>query len=125
MGDRLALMHDVARTKWNANRPVGDPEREQILLRETSPADAGPWLFETMTGKWNRLRTGTTAPKSGYGDTLIYLPARKQAFFAHRNEEVWFYDTAKDSWKRARPEGPPPPFGIDATSCYDPKRERI
>jgi chorismate mutase-like protein len=34
MGDRLALMHDVARTKWNANRPVGDPERERILLRE-------------------------------------------------------------------------------------------
>ena len=34
MGDRLALMHDVARTKWNANRPVGDPEREQALLRE-------------------------------------------------------------------------------------------
>jgi chorismate mutase len=34
MSDRLALMHDVARTKWNANRPVGDPEREQALLRE-------------------------------------------------------------------------------------------
>ena len=34
MRDRLALMHDVARTKWNANRPVGDPEREQALLRE-------------------------------------------------------------------------------------------
>ena len=34
MGDRLALMHDVARTKWNAKRPVGDPEREQVLLRE-------------------------------------------------------------------------------------------
>jgi chorismate mutase len=34
MADRLALMHDVARTKWNANRPVGDPEREQALLRE-------------------------------------------------------------------------------------------
>lgn len=34
MGDRLALMHDVARAKWNANRPVGDPEREQAMLRE-------------------------------------------------------------------------------------------
>ncbi len=33
MGDRLALMHDVARTKWNADRPVGDPDREQALLR--------------------------------------------------------------------------------------------
>ena len=99
------------------------PQREQWL--RPAPADASPWLFETASGSWNRVRTGTTAPKSGYGDTLIYLPPRKQAFFAHRNEEVWFYDTAKDSWKRARPEGPPPPFGIDATSCYDPKRERI
>ena len=34
MRDRLALMHDVARAKWNANRPVGDPEREEALLRE-------------------------------------------------------------------------------------------
>jgi chorismate mutase len=34
MGDRLGLMHDVARAKWNANRPIGDPEREQVLLRE-------------------------------------------------------------------------------------------
>jgi chorismate mutase-like protein len=34
MRDRLALMHDVARSKWNTNRPIGDPEREQALLRE-------------------------------------------------------------------------------------------
>ena len=34
MRDRLILMHDVARTKWNAHRPVGDPKREQSLLRE-------------------------------------------------------------------------------------------
>jgi chorismate mutase len=27
-------MHDVARTKWNTSRPVGDPMREQALLRE-------------------------------------------------------------------------------------------
>jgi chorismate mutase-like protein len=34
MRDRLDLMHDVARSKWNAKRPVGDPERERVLLRE-------------------------------------------------------------------------------------------
>jgi chorismate mutase len=34
MKDRLALMHDVARTKWNARRPVADPDREQALLRD-------------------------------------------------------------------------------------------
>jgi hypothetical protein len=99
------------------------PQREKWL--KPVPKDASPWMFETATGKWNRLRTGTTAPPSGYGDTLVYLPDRKQAFFAHRNQEVWFYDTTKDTWKQAKPEGPPPPFGIDATSCYDPKRQRV
>ena len=81
------------------------PSRQKWL--KPAPTDVSPWLFETSSGRWNRLRTGTTAPKSGYGDTLIYLPSRKQAFFAHRNEEVWFYDMAKDSWKRAKPEGKP------------------
>ena len=32
--DRLTLMHDVARSKWNAGRPVRDPAREEALLRE-------------------------------------------------------------------------------------------
>ncbi len=99
------------------------PQRKKWL--KAAPADASPWMFETTTGKWNRLRTATTAPRSGYGDTLIYLPSRKQAFFAHRSQEVWFYDTEKNTWKQAKPEGPAPPFGIDATSCYDPKRQRI
>jgi chorismate mutase len=30
---RLALMHDVARWKWNAGRPITDPERERELLQ--------------------------------------------------------------------------------------------
>jgi chorismate mutase len=34
MRDRLSLMHEVARSKWNAKRPVADPERERALLRE-------------------------------------------------------------------------------------------
>jgi chorismate mutase len=34
MRARLVLMHDVARSKWNADRPVGDSERERALLRE-------------------------------------------------------------------------------------------
>jgi len=98
-------------------------QRENWL--KPAPADASPWMFETTLGKWNRLRTSTSGPTSSYGDTLIYLPPRQQAFFLHRNDEVWFYDTAKDSWKRARPEGPPPPFGIDAVSCYDSTRDCI
>lgn len=99
------------------------PQRKR-WLKET-PADAGPWMFETAAGTWNRLRTGTAAPQSSYGDTFIYVPSRQRAFFAHRSREVWFYDCRKNEWKKAAPEGPPPPFGIDATSCYDPERERI
>lgn len=99
------------------------PQRQRWL--KPAPADASPWMFETKTGRWNRLRTGTPGPRSGYGDTLIYLPSRKQAFFAHGSQEVWFYDTAKDRWRQAKPKGPKPPWGIDATSCYDSKRERI
>jgi hypothetical protein len=99
------------------------PQRKAWL--KPAPADASPWFFETMTGKWNRLRTATTAPRSSYGDTFLYVPSQKRAFFAHRNQEVWFYDTEKNVWESVKPEGPPPPFGIDATSCYDPKRERI
>jgi hypothetical protein len=99
------------------------PQRERWL--KAAPRDASPWLFESAAGRWNRLRTGTPGPPSGYGDTLLYLPDRRQAFFAHRSKEVWFYDTRRDRWRRSAPKGPAPPFGIDATSCYDPKRQRV
>jgi chorismate mutase len=31
---RLLLMHDVARAKWNAKTPLADPDREKAMLRE-------------------------------------------------------------------------------------------
>jgi chorismate mutase len=31
---RLRVMHDVARWKWHANRPIEDPEREEKLLAD-------------------------------------------------------------------------------------------
>jgi hypothetical protein len=99
------------------------PQRQRWY--KAPPADASPWIFESATGRWNRTRTGTPAPRSGFGDTFVYLAPRKQAFFAHRSQDVWFYDTRKNAWTPVKPSGPPPPFGIDATSCYDPKRDRI
>jgi chorismate mutase len=33
MGQRLALMHEVARWKWNAGQPITDPRRERELLQ--------------------------------------------------------------------------------------------
>jgi hypothetical protein len=99
------------------------PQREKWL--KDPPADASPWAFDPATGKWDRRRTGTAAPPSSYGDTLLYVPSKKQVFFAHRSQEVWFYDPKSNKWKQEKPEGPPPPFGIDATSCYDSRRERV
>jgi hypothetical protein len=99
------------------------PQRKKWL--KPAPADASPWSFDPATGKWDRRRTGGTAPKSSYGDTLIYVPSKKRVFFTHRSQEVWFYDPKSNQWTAMKPEGPPPPFGIDATSCYDAKRERI
>jgi chorismate mutase-like protein len=32
MGTRLALMHEVSRTKWSAGLEIADPKREQALL---------------------------------------------------------------------------------------------
>src|SRR4051794_38404992 len=50
MRERLALMHDVARTKWNAQRPVGDPEREQELLQAMEAKGKEHGLDPTFTG---------------------------------------------------------------------------
>lgn len=99
------------------------PQRKDWL--KPPPADASPWAYETATGKWRRSRTGTLGPRSSYGDTLIYLPGRNQAFFLHRNQDVWLWDTRADRWQSVEPKGPKPPFGIDAVSCYDSKRHRI
>ena len=99
------------------------PQRKKWL--KPAPTDSSPWTFDPATGKWDRRRTGAPAPKSSYGDTFIYVPSKKQAFFARRSQEVWFYDPKANMWTARSPEGPPPPFGIDATSCYDSKRERI
>lgn len=38
MADRLALMGDVARAKWNTKAPVADPKREDEFLREMAAA---------------------------------------------------------------------------------------
>jgi chorismate mutase-like protein len=34
MKQRMLLMHDVARAKWNAKTPLADPGREKAMLRE-------------------------------------------------------------------------------------------
>src|SRR6185503_12168491 len=90
-----------------------------------APADASPWFFDSLSGKWARTKTETPCPKSGFGDTFHYLPSLKKAFFAHGSKEVAIYDPAANKWERPAAGGPLPPFGIDATSCVDTKRDRV
>jgi chorismate mutase-like protein len=44
MGQRLALMHEVARWKWNAGQPITDPKRERELLQSVVERGRGKGL---------------------------------------------------------------------------------
>jgi hypothetical protein len=99
------------------------PQRKAWLV--DPPSDVSPWSWDPATADWGRRRTGGEAPPSSYGDNLLYVPSRRQLFFAHRSSEVWFYDPDANRWTHAEPSGPPPPFGIDGTCCLDPVRDRI
>src|SRR5262249_7834217 len=44
MEQRLALMHEVARWKWNAGQPVTDPQREPELLHSVVERGRGKGL---------------------------------------------------------------------------------
>jgi chorismate mutase len=44
MEQRLALMHEVARWKWNAGQPITDPERERALLQRVVERGRGKGL---------------------------------------------------------------------------------
>ncbi len=44
MEQRLTLMHDVARWKWNAGQPIADPERERELLQSVVERGRGKGL---------------------------------------------------------------------------------
>ena len=44
VADRLALMDDVARAKWNTKAAVSDPPREQALIAESTAVGRGAGL---------------------------------------------------------------------------------
>ena len=77
MRERLALMHDVARWKWNAGQPVTDHQREHDLLRS---------VVERGRGK-------------GLGPALV------RSFFAARMEAARLVQQADfDRWKANKQE---------------------
>jgi chorismate mutase len=60
MRERLLLMHDVARWKWNAKQPISDPEREKVLLEELERrgADHGLAPDEVRSFIWAQIEAG-------------------------------------------------------------------
>jgi chorismate mutase len=44
MRQRLALMHEVARWKWNTGKPITDPQRERELLQSVGERGRGKGL---------------------------------------------------------------------------------
>src|SRR5262245_2970129 len=44
MNERLALMHEVARIKWNEKKPIEDPIRERELLEVMAKTGAAMGL---------------------------------------------------------------------------------
>jgi hypothetical protein len=91
---------------------------------------ASPWIYDAREGHWDRKRTKSRRPGSGFGDNLIYISKIKKVFYRaamrrRHGPEVWFYDPHANTWESVKPKGPKPPFGIDATSCYDPGSNRV
>jgi chorismate mutase len=77
MRQRLDVMHDVARTKWNTQRPIHDPERERLLLEDiatqaqargldrsfarsffAAQMEAARWIQEDDFQKWRTTNQG-------------------------------------------------------------------
>jgi len=48
MEQRLTLMHDVARWKWNAGQPITDPQRERELLQRVIERGRGKGLDQDL-----------------------------------------------------------------------------
>jgi chorismate mutase-like protein len=52
MKQRMLLMHDVARAKWNAKTPLADPDREKAMLRELAAKGRALGLDPTFTSSF-------------------------------------------------------------------------
>ena len=108
---------------WNAIQ--GRREFFQANKERFNRNHASPWMYDTVEGRWDRRKTQSASPPSGFGDTLVYLAPHKKMFFYHPGHGVSYYDADSDQWTEVKATGPLPPFGIDSTCCYDPVRDRI
>ncbi len=87
MKQRLTLMHDVARWKWNANQPIAAPQRERELLDSVvrqgrakgldanfvrtffaAQIEAARSVEQTDFDHWNSIRQRPFAATTGLGE---------------------------------------------------------
>jgi hypothetical protein len=108
---------------WNAIQ--GRREFLQASKGKLNRDHASPWMFDTVAGRWERLKTMSASPVSTFGGTLVYLAPHEKAFFYQPGYGVHYYHPAWNDWSQVKAQGTSPPFGIDSTCCYDPRRDRI
>lgn len=92
MSRRLELMHDVARWKWNAQRPVEDAERETALLARLERAAAKRGIERSFARRF-------------FLDQIEAAKQIQQTAFEHwRAEGIVTHDVVRDLASDLRPE---------------------
>src|SRR5262249_24819816 len=123
--------YDPDAGKFACVPPGGDywgramPKRLAVLKengKKLNTTYASPWFYDTAAGKWQRRKTATPSPATGYGGLLVYLPTRK--LFWCFGKRAHLYDPAANRWT-ASASRDRQPTGIDFGSCYDSKRGRV
>lgn len=98
-------------------------KRLNHLDRNSPIRQASPWMFNTVTGEWERYKTNSKSPAMQVGHTILYIPTIRKVF--SYGAGMHYYDTEKNDWEIINAQGPAPIAGWDAISCYDSKRDRI
>jgi hypothetical protein len=103
-----------------------------------NPKNAGPWYYDTTTGKWNRKTgsdVGTMANvQPSIADLMFYLPTKKSVmfhFFGFGRDIIHTYNLKTNQWtlvsdgSNDRNFFDKPPASSDNIAYYDSKRHRI
>jgi hypothetical protein len=87
---------------------------------------SSPYIYNSVTGRFERYRTKGKSSPGGFGATLLYVPSVRKAFgYKNRSSQVAWYDPDAKDWIGISKKGNLPPWHIDPNSCYDSKRDRI
>jgi hypothetical protein len=83
-----------------------------------------PFIYDTVTGKFERYGHDGWRPPDGIGAFIEYLPGRKQVLSFYSGV-TGLYDCTTHQWTRSSAAGPPPGGTCDWGACYDSKRNRV